>query len=227
MWYWRLCQKVSSLRRQHRRRRRARCRFLPDEGRDPGLSYGMVRKSGQAGTPPRVSGRGLRPGRRRPKRVRPAMSISRRWWPTIGKRWSSLSSVPAGKLWWRSTSIRLPRRSSIPRICRKHVFGFQMYDVQKTKGNAGSLDLSVYDRSEAPRQRLWSGGAEQGSGGVRAMVNRISIGHMPENPVKRFYGSFGFVEGAGPRCRRDLGSETVMSDDTVAALVPRSGPPES
>ena len=41
------------------------------------------------------------------------------------------------------------------RICRKHVFGFQMYDVQKTKGNAGSLDLSVYDRSEAPRQRLW------------------------------------------------------------------------
>ena len=26
------------------------------------------------------------------------------------------------------------------------------------------------------------------------MVNRISIRHMPENPVKRFYGSFGFVE---------------------------------
>ena len=66
---------LSSLRRQHRRRRRARRRFLPDEGRDPGLSYGVVRKSGQAGAPPRGSGRGLRPGRRRrhrPKRVRPA-----------------------------------------------------------------------------------------------------------------------------------------------------------
>ena len=66
---------LSSLRRQHRRRRRARRRFLPDEGRDPGLSYGVVRKSGQAGAPPRGSGRGLRPGRRRrhrPRRVRPA-----------------------------------------------------------------------------------------------------------------------------------------------------------
>ena len=42
---------LSSLRGQHRRRRRARRQFLPDEGRDPGLSYGVVRKSGQAGTP--------------------------------------------------------------------------------------------------------------------------------------------------------------------------------
>ena len=43
---------LSSLRRQHRRRRRARRQFVPDEGRDPGLSYWVVRKSGHVGTPP-------------------------------------------------------------------------------------------------------------------------------------------------------------------------------
>ena len=64
-----------SLRRQHRRRRRARRRFLPDEGRDPGLSYWVVWKSGQAGAPPGGSGRGLRPARRR--RHRPKRAIPR------------------------------------------------------------------------------------------------------------------------------------------------------
>jgi hypothetical protein len=41
-------------------------------------------------------------------------------------------------------------------------------DVRRAENEgqgAGSLDLSLHDRSEAPRQWLWSRGAEQASGG--------------------------------------------------------------
>ena len=58
------------------------------------------------------------------------------------------------------------RRAGACRLCREA--RRRLPDVRRAENEgqvAGSLDLSLHDRSEAPRQRLWSRGAEQGSGG--------------------------------------------------------------
>jgi len=53
-----------------------------------------------------------------------------------------------------------------PRVVytEKRDAGFMMYNVKKTKVKAPEASISLYDRSEEPRQRLWPLGAEQGSG---------------------------------------------------------------
>ena len=201
---------LSSLRRQHRRRRRARRRFLPDEGRDPGLSYGVVRKSGQAGAPPRGSGRGLRPARRRrhrPKRVRPAMSDKVKLKKVTADNWEAVVELELGagqedlvasNLYSVAEAQFDPDARARAVYAGKRVVGFLMYDVQKTKGK--SQEASIYrfmiDRKHQGKgygRAALSKALEE----IRAIpgVNRISIRYMPENPVaKPFYASFGFVE---------------------------------
>ena len=68
--------------------------------------------------------------------------------------------------------------------------------------DAGSLDLSLHHRSEAPRQRLWSRGAEQGSGGDPSdpRGNRISIRYMPANPVAKAVLLQLRLNGGGQEC---------------------------
>jgi diamine N-acetyltransferase len=80
----------------------------------------------------------------------------------------------------------------------KHIVGFLMYDVQKTKGKAkeASIYRFMIDRKYQGKgygRAALSKALEE----IRAIqgVNRISILYMPKNPVaKSFYASFGFVE---------------------------------
>ena len=171
---------LSSLRRQHRRRRRARRRFLPDEGRDPGLSYGVVRKSGQAGAPPRGSGRGLRPGRRRPhrpKRVRPGMSDKVKLKKVTADNWEAVVELElgAGQEDLVASNLYSVAEAQFDPDARPHavyawkrVVGFLMYDVQKTKGKV--QEASIY--------RFMIDRKQQGKGYGRAALSKA----LEENP---------------------------------------------
>ena len=108
----------------------------------------------------------------------------------------------------------------------KRVVGFLMYDVQKTKGKARSLDLSVHDRPEAPGQGLRSRRAEQGAGRDQGDprgeqdLDQLHAGKSGREAVLR---QLRLRRGrAGRRRRDDRGTETVMSDGTVDPSLQRA-----
>ena len=125
--------------------------------------------------------------------------------------------MAARKTWWRATSIRLPRRSSIPTRARaicaeKRVVVFLMYDVQKTKGKA--KEASIY--------RFMIDRKHQGKGYGRTALSKAleetasdPRGEQDIDPLHAEKSSCEAVlrqlrlrgGGAGPRWGGDRGSE--------------------
>ena len=117
----------------------------------------------------------------------------------------------------------------LPRACLCREARRRLPDVRRAEKEgqgAGSLYLSLHDRLEAPRQRLWSCGAEQGSGGDPSDPG----GEQDIDPIRARKSDCEAIlhhlrirgGGSRPRWRRDRGSETVMSDGTVDPSLQRA-----
>jgi hypothetical protein len=105
-----------------------------------------------------------------------------------------------------STSMRLSTYSSITTCLRiqsilQCILGSTSWRpsikyVENEETVAGSLYLLYHNRSEAPRQRLWLHGADQGSTGDPndSMVNKIANHYTRKSGFKAVLRSFGFVD---------------------------------
>jgi hypothetical protein len=105
-------------------------------------------------------------------------------------------STSMGLSTYSSITMCLRIQSILQRILGSTSWRPSIKNVENQETVAGSLYLLHHNRSEAPRQRLWLHGADQGSTGNPndSMVNKIANHYTRKSGFKAVLRSFGFVD---------------------------------